>query len=279
MSGWGAAAGAALGIVNTGIKESLNRKAASTQYRRQNTMNSIAYERQRMLNQQGADLSMDMWDKTNYGAQLKHMKDAGLNVGMMYGGGAGSGGSTGVGSGGSAPNGSVAQSAPSNGGMDIAGIAQMALLDAQRKKIDAETKLLDEQSGATKEKGTETYLANALERYLRSDQTKKELKVERDERYGEGTIHNNSMKKSTEESEVVRANQELGNMDAARQKMIVETVESSVRAELARAKINLTDEQTRKIYHDILVAYINAGMKGLDTIVKGRLGSIGNKGK
>ena len=67
-------------------------------------------------------------------------------------------------------------------------------------------------------------------------------------------------------------------MKAEEQKSLVQKIESETNAELNRRKMVLTDEQARKIYHDILVNYINAGMKGLDTIVKGRLGSIG-KGK
>jgi hypothetical protein len=27
---------------------------------------------------------MDMWNKTNYGAQVEHMKNAGLNPALMY---------------------------------------------------------------------------------------------------------------------------------------------------------------------------------------------------
>ena len=30
---------------------------------------------------------MEMWNQTNYGAQRQHMEDAGLSVGLMYGGG------------------------------------------------------------------------------------------------------------------------------------------------------------------------------------------------
>ena len=31
--------------------------------------------------------NMEMWNQTNYGAQRQHMEDAGLSVGLMYGGG------------------------------------------------------------------------------------------------------------------------------------------------------------------------------------------------
>lgn len=38
--------------------------------------------------------SLDIWNKTNYEAQVAHMKAAGLNVGLMYGGGGAGGGTT-----------------------------------------------------------------------------------------------------------------------------------------------------------------------------------------
>ena len=31
--------------------------------------------------------NMEMWNQTNFGAQRQHMEDAGLSVGLMYGGG------------------------------------------------------------------------------------------------------------------------------------------------------------------------------------------------
>ena len=51
---------------------------------------------------------MDMWNKTNYGAQVEHMKNAGLNPALMYKG-AGAGGTTGSQTGGSASMGNSQQ--------------------------------------------------------------------------------------------------------------------------------------------------------------------------
>ena len=74
-------------------------------YRNERNLANQQYGNQRMLNQQGHDLQMDMWNKTNYGAQVGHMKDAGLNPALMYGS-AGQGGTTGSQGGGSASKGS-----------------------------------------------------------------------------------------------------------------------------------------------------------------------------
>ena len=97
-------------------------------YRNNQNLMGLQNKYQRGLNQQGHDLQMDMWNKTNYGAQVGHMKDAGLNPALMYKG-AGAGGTTGSQGGGSASMGSSQQGKV----MDL----QNALLGAQIKGIEA----------------------------------------------------------------------------------------------------------------------------------------------
>lgn len=93
------------------------------------------YQNQRRLNQQGADLQMDMWNKTNYGAQLKHMQDAGLNPALMYGMGGGGGTTTGSQGGGSASKGNAQRQMGIEGAMAE---AQIKLMKAQGEKAGAE---------------------------------------------------------------------------------------------------------------------------------------------
>lgn len=124
-----------LGMVADGVQGHQNERR---NYRNEREMMQKQYGNQRMLNQQGHDLQMDMWNKTNYGAQIGHMKDAGLNPALMYGG-AGQGGQTGSQSGGSAGKGSSQM----NKGMDISNMLmgkQAELLDAQKQKTEAETR-------------------------------------------------------------------------------------------------------------------------------------------
>ena len=106
-------------------------QAERRQYRNQREMMHQQYTNQLGLNRQGHDLQMDMWNKTNYGAQVQHMIDAGLNPALMYGS-AGQGGTTGSQTGGSAAMGNTQQMQS----MDLSN----ALLGAQIGKIDAETK-------------------------------------------------------------------------------------------------------------------------------------------
>ncbi len=78
------------------------------QYHRQKKLMGFQKEHQMDLNRHGQELAMDMWNQTNYKAQVDHMKKAGLNPGLMYGS-AGQGGSTNAGSGGSAQSGQAPQ--------------------------------------------------------------------------------------------------------------------------------------------------------------------------
>lgn len=77
---------------------------------------------------------LDIWNRTNSEAQVKHLKAAGLNPALLYGGSSGTGGAT-TGSGGTGSAG-----LPSAGNYDIASnIAQLANLTAQNKLIEAQT--------------------------------------------------------------------------------------------------------------------------------------------
>ena len=139
-AGWGGAAGGVVGAF-MGIGQ------AQRQYHRQKKLNVQQYGHQRMLNQQGHDLQYDMWNKTNYKAQLEHMKAAGLNPALMYGS-AGAPGTTGSQGGGSAQGGSAATETA----MDISNMAmigaQLKLMEAQKGKTEEEGRLAGEKADA-----------------------------------------------------------------------------------------------------------------------------------
>lgn len=100
--------------------------------RNNRSLMNLQKENQKELNQQGHDLQFDMWNKTNYKAQVAHMKAAGLNPALMYKG-AGPGGTTGSQGGGSAAGGTAAPFKV----MDM----QNLLVGAQKRNIDANTDL------------------------------------------------------------------------------------------------------------------------------------------
>lgn len=84
-------------------------------------------------------IDLDMWNKTNYGAQIEHLNDAGLNPALIYGHGGGGGATTGGGAptatGGQAANAAQTQQANTAMGMQM---AQLRLMEAQTKKTNAE---------------------------------------------------------------------------------------------------------------------------------------------
>jgi len=103
------------------------------QNRAQMNLDNNQYQNQRLLNEQGRDIQMDIWNRTNYGAQVAHMKKAGLNPALMYAKG-GQGGTTGSQTGGGAKGGQAVAMAP----MDV---ANLSLVKAQRAKIENEGNL------------------------------------------------------------------------------------------------------------------------------------------
>lgn len=104
------------------------------------------------------DLEMQKWNDTNYGAQMKHMKDAGLSESLMYGG-SGTGGSTAS----AITSGGGSQESGRIQGMDIGQSAMMAstiaLQNSQARKNEVEANKIE---GADT-KGTE--LDNELKQW------------------------------------------------------------------------------------------------------------------
>jgi hypothetical protein len=135
------AGGAMLGMIGGAI-------GAGSQHRRQRELMHLQHSNQMALNRQGHNLQYDLWKRTSYPAQLKMMKEAGLNPSLMYGGGPGSGGSTGSQTGGSAVGGSATAFQP----MDLSNMmmmdAQKKLLEKQAEKVGAEK---DDITGETPE--------------------------------------------------------------------------------------------------------------------------------
>lgn len=100
------------------------------------------------LEQQNA-AQLDMWNKTNYGAQVKHMKEAGLNPALMYG--MGGGGGVTAGSGSASVQGGQAGMGISGG---IQAAAQLKLLQAQERNLNADS--ANKEANARKTAGVDT---------------------------------------------------------------------------------------------------------------------------
>lgn len=116
-------------------------------------------------------LAKEMWDETNAEAQREHYENAGLNVGLMYGG-TGAGATTAnAGAGGAVTGGTATQAGGGEMGMGLqAGMmqAQLELIKAQTAKTNAEA---ENEAGVKREnistdtglKGAQTKAATAAE--------------------------------------------------------------------------------------------------------------------
>jgi hypothetical protein len=215
-AGWAGAASGVLGMLG-GIGQ------ANRQYHRQKKLMGFQHDYQRMLNQQGHDLQMDMWNKTNYKAQVEHMKKAGLNPGLMYGQ-AGQGGTTGSQGGGSAAGGSAAGERV----MDL----QNALLGAQIEKLGAETRTEDERANDLRsqiERRDGYEKTESGQRVLESKENIKNLGIARDEMNSrivlnevDGELKRSGISLNEEQERQIDAMIRKINVDTEMQKKILE---------------------------------------------------------
>lgn len=154
------------GLIQGAVQRRRDRRAMDNQkelmglqQQNQEKLNAQQMRNQQLLNQQGSDLQMDMWNKTNYEAQIAQMKAAGLNPALMYGMKGGGGTTTGSQSGGSASGGSAAGgNAPAPQQMDLGNIIQaammnanLALINANKENKEKDTELKDAQKDKTEQ--------------------------------------------------------------------------------------------------------------------------------
>lgn len=128
-----------------------------SRHKKQKEYMKLAHENVKEQMKLQQEQQLDLWNKTNYEAQVKHMKEAGLNPALMYGLGGG-GGAQSAGTGGSAGT-------PTAPTMDISGdignMAQISLLKSQKENIDADTEKKKAEAGVTS-KELETLTPEAI---------------------------------------------------------------------------------------------------------------------
>lgn len=125
----GQAIGGAMGLGIDRIKQGMEVRQAKK-------LQNLQIQGQKEMGEFNQGLALDTWNKTNYEAQRKHMENAGLNVGLMYGQGGGGGATT------STPTGNVQgqNAGDSNAaGMGMAIGQQLAMQAAQIDLLKAQT--------------------------------------------------------------------------------------------------------------------------------------------
>lgn len=193
---------------------------AGQQYKRQKKLMGLQKDNQMELNQQGHDLAYGMWEKTNYDAQMKQMEKAGLNVGLMYGGGGAGGGTASTGSGGGAVGGSAPQTNMGGMAMQMAGMAsQIELNKAMANKATADANATNENNPVVKENlvqtGTSQWLDNMMKKYKIEGNESGEVTVNRNAVYNStASVNENGLEVKQNEANLFKTVAEKSNLDA-----------------------------------------------------------------
>jgi len=242
-----AAIGAGAGLLGIG----LNQQGNQQQMQQQQQLMQQQFQNQQALNLQNQQIQQQNWDYTNYSNQVKHMENAGLNVGLMYGMGGGGGQSMGSGGGGSAASGN----APQNTGPQI--MAQMLQAGMMQSEIERnKAQANDLNASADKKRGVDTENVSADTALKNVNRQLAEI----EQRVGEQKepfrideyLANVNKLQSEARSSLVKA-----NIDEQTQKTQVEMLDKKLiqvglENILLQADTKLTNERIRQVGQDII---------------------------
>lgn len=250
----------------------------------QQQQNQMALMNQQMhnqmqLNQQGQQIQQQNWDYTNYENQVKHMENAGLNVGLMYGMGGGGGQSMGAGGGGGASGGN----APQNNAPQM--MAQMLQSEALKSQIALnEANANDANASADLKRGpqTENVGADTALKNMNTANAKiqNEIGNKTIEEVVDTIIANRDKAVAESSSAMTKA-----SVDATTKQSTINQIDSAalneaLKGAVMKSGINLNDAQINKMAEEIKIgkfnAQTNADFQGLDKVAGGQLTKIIN---
>lgn len=149
ISGLGSsAASAGIGFIGNALSQALGlswspQRAMQEQWKYNKNIMALQNQYQQQAAAQSQQYAKDYWDYTNAENQVAHLKNAGLNVGLMYGQ---------SGAGGMGASGGAHQASPEQPQGNPVGMAlQVQQLEQQRRMNDAQIALAEAQAGKAKE--------------------------------------------------------------------------------------------------------------------------------
>lgn len=237
-----------MGLI-TGVMGAIaGQQAEERQYQNERELMGLQAKYNKKAAEYTQQLQKEMWDYTNYGNQVKHMKEAGLNPALLYG----------MSGGGGTTAGSAQTAGVSNPGTTAVGMG----LDAAR--LLSEIRLTNAQADKTEKEGdkiagVDTDLAKAqkeLAEYnakladekgkLTREQidTQKQLTAKLVEETRLMTTQAD-IAEETKENEIQKSAQELQNM-------IWDSVLKSSQIELNEAQTKLLEEQTQVVWYNAI---------------------------
>lgn len=242
---WNAAGQAA----SAGIAAIGQSVATKKQFKRSKELMALQMQNQEQMNETAYARQMQMWEDTNYDAQMKQMKKAGLSAGLMYGGSGGGGTTVGSNSAGGASGGAAPQV-----GMDIGSIVAASKAMAELGMMKAQTKKTKEEAEAQEIENRKQNSGYGYEAdvYENSNRASKAL--------SEGQI----MFEGKKQPDNLFEKMKLEEQEAMMQEFIGKRIDN----EAKRAGINLTKEQTEAIWHEIRQKWASVGINGIGELVK-----------
>lgn len=209
---------------------------------------------------------LEMWEKTNYSAQVEQLKKAGLNPGLLYG--MGGGGGTTIGSPG--PGAATGGGGRSSEEAAVAQtVMQLGLQRAQKENIEADTELKQQQAGAA---GASIPKTEAETRLIEIEQEIKNLELSYGKETFEQRIHqlNILVDQSVEQLQILRAQK---TVDIAQVNNKIEMLSKQVAGQilengLKEQKITESKEQIEKWKAEIAQAWTHLDIQQYEADIK-----------
>ena len=226
--------------------------SAKRQHKRTKELMDISQRNQKELNNQQYDNSKKFWDETNYDDQVREMEKAGLNVGMMYGGGGSAGQTTSM-SAGSAASASGGTGIPLQGGqgMDIANkIANIEVMKASADKMRAEAENLRGSDRENTEADTEVKTMQAENLKIANNIANQTI----DEAIMQ--VRANADKAQSEmRSSLVGANIDEATQKSKTEKINSEAINEAFKLTLMKSDVGLNNERARAVSEELAIEW------------------------
>lgn len=273
---WSKIASAVAGPIVSGAFGLMNRSANNRrQLEQQQKLQDQQIKGAKEMTDYQKETQMDIWNKTNYGAQVEHLKKAGLNPGLMYGmsggGGAttGSAGGSAMPTGGQAPQGGGEMEHASGNAMQLALMgAQKAVLESQANKNNVEA----EKIGGVDTVKTTAETGNIAEATKLIGQKIQSEEVAREGLRLQNTFDGirNSIQENTSDDQIreikagaIRAEYEV---DRILEEIESRKIENSIKRETKQSVIDTYNLNVKNLQKDLLVKNSQIGVNEAQAI-------------
>lgn len=263
-------AGPIAGLVGQGLSMIMGGSQDRRQIRQQGKLQDLQIKGQKEMGDYNREKEYEMWKRTGLVGQVEQAKEAGMSVSHLYGGtgvsGATTGGAGGQVSGGTADGAGVGQMNAIQQGMAI---AQMENLKANTEKQKAEAENI---SGVDKELKT-AQIGDITQGINNKIQAERLTKLQAD--LAEATQGDNEERIMWEAKRAITEYEKAVNETFVAKQTQTEAInilkaEASyglLRNDLAKAGINKTEAEIRKIANDIALGNANIEFQGTDKIL------------